>query len=53
MRLVAPVHPKADAGSRLRRYEHRSNRMLDLAMLALGFGLFAVAVCYAHACERL
>jgi hypothetical protein len=53
MRRVAPVHPKADAGSRLRRHAHRSNRMLDLTMLALGFGLFAVAVGYAHACERL
>jgi hypothetical protein len=53
MRRVALLHPKAETGSRLRRNERRSNRMLDFAMLALGFGLFAVAVGYAHACERL
>jgi hypothetical protein len=53
MRRVALLHPKAETGARLRRYEHRSNRMLDFAMLALGLGLFAVAVGYAHACERL
>jgi len=27
--------------------------MLDIAMLALGFGLFAAGIGYAYACERL
>jgi len=27
--------------------------MLDILMLALGFGLFAVAIGYTYACERL
>jgi hypothetical protein len=27
--------------------------MLDIAMLALGFGFFAAAVGYTYACERL
>jgi hypothetical protein len=33
-----------------RRKEHL---MLDVVMLALGLGFFAVAVGYAYACERL
>jgi hypothetical protein len=37
---------------------HRNKRgkehlMLDIAMLALGLGLFAVGIGYAYACERL
>ncbi|WP_256443697.1 hypothetical protein [Bradyrhizobium sediminis] len=38
---------------------HRKNKrdkehlMLDIVMLALGFGLFAVGIGYAYACERL
>jgi hypothetical protein len=51
MRRVALLHPKAETGARLR--QHRSNRMLDFAMLALGFGLFAGGIAYAYACERL
>jgi len=27
--------------------------MLDIAMLALGLGFFAISVGYAYACERL
>jgi len=27
--------------------------MLDILVLALGFGLFAVAIGYTYACERL
>jgi hypothetical protein len=27
--------------------------MLDIVMLALGFGLFAAGIGYAYACERL
>jgi len=31
----------------------RSNAMMDILMLALGFGLFALAIGYTYACERL
>ena len=31
----------------------RSIPMLDILMLALGFGLFALAIGYTYACERL
>jgi hypothetical protein len=32
---------------------HGSNPMLDVLMLALAFGLFAAAIGYTYACERL
>ena len=32
---------------------HRSIEMLDVLMLALTFGWFAIAIGYAYACERL
>jgi hypothetical protein len=38
------------AAENKRRKEHL---MLDVVMLALGLGFFAVAVGYAYACERL
>ncbi|HEY3891838.1 MAG TPA: hypothetical protein VGM00_07760 [Bradyrhizobium sp.] len=53
MRRVALLRPKAETGARLRQYEHRSNRMLDFALLVLGLGLFAGGIAYAYACERL
>lgn len=31
----------------------RSSFMMDLLMLALGFGFFALAIGYTYACERL
>jgi hypothetical protein len=31
----------------------KENLMLDIVMLALGLGFFAVAVGYTYACERL
>ena len=31
----------------------KEHPMLDILMLAFGFGLFAVAVGYTYACERL
>ena len=31
----------------------RSNPMLDILMLALGLGFFALAIGYTYACERL
>jgi hypothetical protein len=33
--------------------EHQEYSMLDIVMLALGFGFFALAVGYGYACERL
>jgi hypothetical protein len=35
------------------RVTHRSTPMLDVLMLALAFGLFALAIGYTYACERL
>ena len=35
------------------RMTHRSTPMLDVLMLALAFGLFAAAIGYTYACERL
>jgi hypothetical protein len=32
---------------------HQEHSMLDIFMLALGLGFFAVAVGYAYSCERL
>jgi hypothetical protein len=31
----------------------RSISMMDILMLALGFGFFALAIGYTYACERL
>ncbi len=31
----------------------RSNPMMDIMMLALGFGFFALAIGYTYVCERL
>jgi hypothetical protein len=31
----------------------RSNAMMDILMLALGFAFFALAIGYTYACERL
>jgi hypothetical protein len=31
----------------------KEHLMLDIVMLALGFGLFAAGIGYAYACERL
>jgi hypothetical protein len=32
---------------------HEEHTMLDILMLALAAGLFALAIGYSHACERL
>ncbi len=32
---------------------NRSNSMMDVLMIALTFGWFALAISYAYACERL
>jgi hypothetical protein len=31
----------------------RSNPMLDVAMLAIGFGFFALSIAYVYACDQL
>jgi len=43
----------AEPLSRRPRLLHRSTPMLDVLMLALAFGLFALAIGYTYACERL
>jgi hypothetical protein len=54
MRRVA-LH-RARGGRFLRRpanYTAQEHPMLDIFMLALGFGFFALAIGYSYACERL
>ncbi|WP_175361183.1 hypothetical protein [Bradyrhizobium sp. STM 3843] len=47
------AHP--DRGSFVRGHfrAHQEQTMLDILMLALAAGLFAVAIGYTYACERL
>jgi hypothetical protein len=35
------------------KHPPKEHPMLDILMLALGFGFFAVSIGYAYACERL
>jgi hypothetical protein len=54
MRRQASHHQKREgrtSGPRITT--HRSTSLLDIVMLALGLGFFAVAVGYTYACERL
>ena len=55
MRRVATQHPKdgSSAQSARETCRNRSIPMLDVIMLALGLALFALAVGYGYACERL
>ena len=49
MRRVATQHPTSEAMLRAAQ-EHP---MMDLVVLALGLALFALAIGYSYACERL
>ena len=51
--LVAPTNAGDSRYSLVPRMTHRSTPMLDVLMLALAFGLFAAAIGYTYACERL
>jgi hypothetical protein len=53
MRRMAPQHPTAGQWSGLAGHGAQECFMLDIAMLALGFGFFAAALGYTYACERL
>ena len=55
MRRVAPQRPTEARTLFLSPLiaVHREHLMLDIVMLALGFGFFAAAVGYTYACERL
>jgi hypothetical protein len=46
-----PSRKRADVARR--KSATRSILMLDIVMLALGFGFFVVGIGYAYACERL
>jgi hypothetical protein len=52
MRRVAPHHHQ-DARPRPAVHDAQEHPMLDIVMLALGFGFFAAGIGYAYACERL
>ena len=43
----------AEALSSVADQAHQEHPMLDIVMLALGFGFFAASIGYAYACERL
>jgi hypothetical protein len=55
MRRVAPVHPNEQRTPRRRGCAEtcRSFPMMDILMAALGIALFAAAIGYTYACERL
>jgi hypothetical protein len=38
---------------RSRKYRRKEHLMLDVVMLVLGLGFFALGIGYAYACERL
>ena len=46
-------HQPADLLASVGSYFARERSMLDLIMLALGLGFFALSVGYAFACDRL
>ena len=47
----SPSRERAEGAHRNKR--DKEHLMLDVLMLALGFGLFVLAVGYTYACERL
>jgi hypothetical protein len=57
--VIAPVEPDRTSSLRALHRATRTNRapigapMLDLVMLAIGLGFFALSVGYAIACDRL
>jgi hypothetical protein len=51
MRRVARQHPTSEAFCASRRTGEHS--MMDLVVLATGLALFALAIGYSYACERL
>ena len=56
MQRVAPQHPNKRRKRLFAVFaciSHRSTPMLDILMLALGLGFFALAIGYSYACERL
>jgi hypothetical protein len=50
-RSIAIRTVRNTAGSR--KYRGKEHFMLDVVMLVLGLGLFALGIGYAYACERL
>jgi hypothetical protein len=42
-----------DCNGRGRKYRRKEHLMLDVVMLVLGLGFFALSIGYAYACERL
>lgn len=52
MHCIGAVPAGSREGPDIRRAT-RSNPMMDILMLALGFVFFALAIGYTYACERL
>jgi len=53
LHLIHCIGVQADACNAAPRAPERSTEMLDLVMLAIGLGFFALSVAYAIACDRL
>jgi hypothetical protein len=49
LQLGLPEH----CNERSRKYPRKEPLMLDVVMLGLGLGFFALGIGYAYACERL
>ena len=52
-RVSVAICPASDRQPRLPAAHTRSFPMLDVVMLAIGLGFFALSVGYVYACERL
>lgn len=55
MRAVAPqpLQARSPANPGFALHVAQERPMLDIVMLALGFGFFVAGIGYAYACERL
>jgi hypothetical protein len=52
-RLSPPSRIHMPCVSTLRVHRARSSEMLDIIMLAIGLGFFALSIGYVYACDRL
>jgi hypothetical protein len=52
-RDLSQLAPSGIPHGRSRKYRRKEHLMLDVVMLVLGLGFFALSIGYAYACERL
>jgi hypothetical protein len=51
--LIRRNSHRPGCNGRRRNYRRKEHLMLDVVMLVLGLGFFALGIGYAYACERL